>query len=440
MKTHTLIFLLAISTVFSVQAQNYPEAREGATFIKLNDTLYCLFGGKATSNGEQTSNKSVKGLFLNSTYMFAHGWNGHADMCWDHYSTYTPPPGRTHHAAVTWHGKMYIIGGETAKGLTNQLWEYDPVTKIWSNKTPYGAGTKYITPRKDMTAVVKGNKLYLIGGTDGKHALTDAYVVEFSDGSYFMSEKIDTPVPGGAPPTIGAAGAALNGKIYMFGGRSDLGTTNSVISYDPEKKSWTVGTNNGFHSSYMGIATVHDPMACLWGGYSTTKESKSTSLYLYNAATGEKTLLSNNMPAGGYFNCGILEIDSTNKQAVDTLLYFWGGEDNQSFFRYSITGGEVDKYDSVSNEFTFLTAVRPAKVAANITVSPNPVSENYLKVCSEKWPVRRFILFGLNGEPVKQKVIEQKTFKVDLSGLLPGMYVLKLYTEQGTITRKVLKK
>jgi N-acetylneuraminic acid mutarotase len=36
----------------------------------------------------------------------------------------------------------------------------------------------------------------------------------------------------------GIAGASLKGKIFVFGGESNLGTYNQTESYDPAKNSW----------------------------------------------------------------------------------------------------------------------------------------------------------------------------------------------------------
>ena len=343
MKFRVLFLFFFILSAFALKAQNYPEARLHATYIRM-DTLYFLVDG-------ETPDKTARALFLDSTYWYAHGWNGHQDINWDHEGTSpNPPPARSHHAAVHWNGKLYIIGGQTANGLSKKIWEYNPATKLWTDQT---CNSYSFTPRKDMTAVVFGNKLYIMGGVDSTgYALKDAYVVDMNT---FSSTRI-TDIPGTSTATIGSAGAALNGYIYMFGGYNNEGSTNSIVKYNPSTQAWAVNPNPAteFHAAFAAIANVSDIMAFLWGGSSSSKNINENSLYLYNAVTDTKTLISNNIPAGEYFYCGNLEIDTLAKSTIDTMLYFWGGDDGHSHFRYSMANDITEKLDTVSKTFAII--------------------------------------------------------------------------------------
>ncbi len=429
MKTITITLLFTVLSVFTLKAQQsykYPEARRDATFVKVG-AVYILFGGRTTSKGKNS--KSAKALFLDSTYMFDHSGNNWKKL--KHSPSTTPPSGRSNHAAVSWNGKMYIRGGETANGLTNEIWEFNPVTKYWTNVTP---SSNNFTPRKNLAAVIIGNKLYIAGGEDASgNALNDAYAVDMNN---HTSTQIAN-LPGSSPASIGAAGASLDSSFYMFGGYNDYGSTNSNIHYNATTQAWDMSFNTDFHTGFAGIANVSDIMAFIWGGMSTSKDVYETALYSYNVQTGQQKLIRNNMPAGKYFNCGIVEIDSLSKSTPDTLLYFWGGSDNQSFFKYSLVQDTILRYDTIAHEFS--TGIMNHKINDNtISAYPNP-AHNQITICSKLTQINTYTLLDINSKIIRQNTVNNKTVKLDISGLTKGVYILRLYTDIGVMNKKIIK-
>jgi N-acetylneuraminic acid mutarotase len=69
-------------------------------------------------------------------------------------------------------------------------------------------------------------------------------------------------------PTVrsGIAGASLKGKIFVFGGESNLGTYNQTESYDPAKNSWQNWAPVLTARHGLGAAIVGDAIYVISGG------------------------------------------------------------------------------------------------------------------------------------------------------------------------------
>jgi N-acetylneuraminic acid mutarotase len=159
-----------------------------------------------------------------------------------------------HHAAmVDYKGKIYVFGGFTLlmqgqkvgwKPIDN-AWEYDPVTDTWRGLAPMP------TKRGSPVAVEVAGKIYVIGGASTHPGSNLAAV--FADGparSLTTNEVYDpetnqwearSPLP---TARNHAFAGAVNGKIYVIGGRigSPFITVSSnvdvVEEYDPAVDMW----------------------------------------------------------------------------------------------------------------------------------------------------------------------------------------------------------
>ena len=160
----------------------------------------------------------------------------------------------SHHVAFTeYHGKIYAFGGfvyppsgPAAWVPINNAWEYDPAGDSWKALAPMPI------KRGSPVAAAVGDKIYVIGGatlppgsTDIAVSPTTAHmsvgnVEEYDPESNTWRER--TPMP---TPRNHAAIGAVNGKIYVIGGRvgaafiglaSDIST---VEEYDPATDKWS---------------------------------------------------------------------------------------------------------------------------------------------------------------------------------------------------------
>lgn len=146
-------------------------------------------------------------------------------------------------ALVAHGGKLYRIGGFTAKNATGEkkdLWSsadvarFDPATKVWE------ALPAMPTPRSSHDAVVLDNKIYVAGGwaMHGRDGKSDwqrtALVLDLSQPELAWQELPEPPFRRRALSL-----ATLNGKVYAIGGMlEEGGTTTDVDFYDPAAKTW----------------------------------------------------------------------------------------------------------------------------------------------------------------------------------------------------------
>ncbi len=169
-----------------------------------------------------------------------------------------PMPHPVHHSAVAvQNGKMYLFGGfdlPTAGppgwNPVNDVWEYDPSTDSWRMLAPMP------TKRGGGVAAVVGGKSYVIGGAGPMPGASDPAIrPRQPQESLGTVEEYDpatnqwrarAPMP---TPCNHMGGEAVNGKIYVIGGRLSgafiiglPGNINLVQVYDPAADSWVTKT------------------------------------------------------------------------------------------------------------------------------------------------------------------------------------------------------
>lgn len=75
-----------------------------------------------------------------------------------------------------------------------------------------------------------------------------------------------------------------------------------------------------------------------------------------------------------------------------------------------------------------------------LMVYPNPFDDK-LMIKSESRQIQTAVLYDLSGRFVKeQKFNEGSNYTIDTNGLKKGIYLLKIITENGVETHKVIKK
>jgi len=173
------------------------------------------------------------------------------DPARDAWTQKKPMPHPVHHAAVTAvNGKMYLFGGFDlpASGPpgwnpVNDVWEYDPATDGWQSRAPMP------TARGGSLAAVVSGKIYVIGGAGPMpDASTPVIRPRQPQRSLGTVEEYDpttnkwrarAPMP---TPCNHMGGEAVNGKIYVIGGRLSgafiigfPGNINLVQAYDPPR-------------------------------------------------------------------------------------------------------------------------------------------------------------------------------------------------------------
>lgn len=119
------------------------------------------------------------------------------------------------YAIAAFEGDLYLFGGKNGDRYFSSVYQYDPKTDGWQKSAQMSS------PRAYATAIADNEKIYVVGGFDGSHALTLNQV-------YFPTRDPDTDKPWEnlAPMPRGRYGmgiAHLVNIIYLLGGLGDNG-------------------------------------------------------------------------------------------------------------------------------------------------------------------------------------------------------------------------
>ena len=146
---------------------------------------------------------------------------------------------------VAANGKMYVMGGYGANGdPIGMLWEYDPATDKWTKKTsmPVRAHHAALAQYRGKIYVFGGYKLLPVPGQPGGggwEPIDNAWEYDPANDSW----KALAPLPGkrGSP-----VAEEVNGKIYVIGGAVPEPGTKEVAVF-PNRAARSVGTNQAYN-------------------------------------------------------------------------------------------------------------------------------------------------------------------------------------------------
>ena len=176
----------------------------------------------------------------------------------DKWTKKQPMPRPAHHAALAAaNGKIFVMGGFVvpkdnaipvggAWEPIDNAWEYDPAADSWKSLPPLPG------KRGAALAAEAGGKIYVIGGATTVDGSNDPFFTFFGPSKVLATNDVYDPVKNKwesrTPMSVArnhAFGAAVNGKIYVIGGRTGhafiLSATNTdvVEEYNPVSNSWS---------------------------------------------------------------------------------------------------------------------------------------------------------------------------------------------------------
>jgi len=232
----------------------------------------------------------------------AGGVNYEYDPATDKWTKKQPMPRPAHHAALAAaNGKIYVMGGFVAPSETalplgaawqpiDNAWQYDPAADSWKSLPPVP------TKRGSAVAVEAGGKIYTIGGattmegrvTDdsrGRLESKDPFFTAFGAARVLSVNEVYDPATNKwetrqpmSVPRNHAFGSAVNGKIYVIGGRTGQGfiltatNTDVVEEYDPVSDSWNAPRERMPTARSGGVAGTDGRRIYVAGGEVTTQE------------------------------------------------------------------------------------------------------------------------------------------------------------------------
>ena len=177
------------------------------------------------------------------------------------------PAPKARAACAAHEGLVYLIGGETAQGVVDEVQVYDPATdRGWEARAPKP------TAAYNVAACVLGEEIYVPGGSDGeRHALGVLEVYRPATDSWRTARELPAP-------RSGYALAAAGGRVYLFGGWDGARYVADVWIYDPARDAWSRGTPMGQARGYLAAATVEERIYVV-GGYDGVREYASCEVY-----------------------------------------------------------------------------------------------------------------------------------------------------------------
>lgn len=233
------------------------------------------------------------------------------------------------HAALN--GKIYVPGGLLSFGLgSNRVEVFDPSTDSWSS------APSLLIPVHHTGLTNHKGVLYLMGGYGGSGftPTDDIYVLQ--------PHSTDWNSVGLMPIKRGAhVIESFGDKIYVFGGVTSLGVTNTAMSYDPVTKVWETLSPMPTRREHLA-STVLDSLIYLVGGRDFSGPGNVPSLEAYSPETDRWYILKNMPTARG----GLAAATMNGK------LYAFGGESPGVFSKSEEYDPKTDAWTQVEDMAT----------------------------------------------------------------------------------------
>jgi N-acetylneuraminic acid mutarotase len=221
----------------------------------------------------------------------ARGANYEYDPATDRWTKKKSMPRPAHHAALAAaNGRIYVIGGFVAPEKTqipvggawepiDDVWEYDPAADSWKSLAAMPL------KRGAAVAVEVGGKIYVIGGVGAVEGAKDPFFTFFGPARDLTANDVYDPATNKwesrRPMAVArnhAFAGAVNGKIYVIGGRTGHGfilsatNTDVVEEYSPVSDMWSVPKERMPTPRSGGASGTDGRRIYLAGGEVTTKE------------------------------------------------------------------------------------------------------------------------------------------------------------------------
>ena len=177
---------------------------------------------------------------------------------------------------------MYIHGGRTQNGCTNDIYKMDTTTMVWSLINTRGT----LPPASSShSATIIGTKMFVFGGVGDQGSVNTIRVFDTETNCW-----LSTPSAQRLPERRCAHSAfAYKGELYIFGGANNLNRSfNDMWKLNPQTFSWKKiepkGKGPCLGMWYMCCCMVGDRLI-QFGGYGESK-----GLYILDFSPSLKTL------------------------------------------------------------------------------------------------------------------------------------------------------
>ena len=399
-KLFPLVFLALI--VFPSSAQwtskaAFPGiARAKAVSFAIGDTVYVM-GGVTNSN-----------LILKDFWKY--DMNGNA---WTQVPDF---PGEERYGAASFvlANTGYIATGGNDNGYLDDMWQYDPATSNWLQRTGLPAGSaQHENQRAEAYAFVINNKAYLGGGNGWVFGANSTNPIAFTDlwewnpGTNTWSTKASVPDVG---KNFSVAGV-INDKAYIGLGCDAGQTTNfkTFWEYDPAGNAWTAMSQYPTNFTVDAGSFVWNNELYVVGGVDLSSISLTNAVHKYDPVNDAWTQIasySGGSVAGQFI--------ASNGSRV-----FSGGGYNGSI----VTRNDLWEFTTTATGVNYDLA----DYDDGLDIFPNPATTE-LNLVSEK-EIKSWEVLDISGRTVKQNT--DIGFRINLEGISAGTYFLKYVFDDG---------
>ncbi len=208
----------------------FTTARVQSASVAYNGELYVI--GGVSSAGTRLADVQFTGISDGGTLQ--NSWT----------TTTAFPTARSGHTAIAYNGFLYVIGGQSASAVLNDV-QFAPINADGTIGTWTGTSS-FTTARRAHTSVVYDGNLYVIGGLNSAGArLSDVQVASINSSNGTLGTwQTTTALPAGLSES---AGVAYSGCLYMIGGIDNTGSPTgnlmAPINTDGTVGAWTATTS-----------------------------------------------------------------------------------------------------------------------------------------------------------------------------------------------------
>lgn len=303
---------------------------------------------------------------------------------------------------------IYCFGGYNISGWVSDAYKYNTVTDTW---TPLASMP---TPTWECAAAAINGKIYIFGG---ENAQSLVQIYDPVANTYSAGASIPTPVQQHSC-------VAANGKIYLMGGYN--GPIYDLVQiYDPVGNSWTTGAVMPAGRNQFAIMRGPDGMIYAVGGkmnYGNNSSPFFTTTFIYDPV-GNSWTTGPNMPKG---------LGETEGCTIGNSIYVFAGAD--STFGYS----------NVALKMDVQTLGSPYKDNGVISIYPNPADDQLsVRFDGSVAGETELNIFDLTGKSVHRRLIrafENSTEVIDIRELQAGIYFVSIISGDVKITQKLIIK
>ncbi len=243
-------------------ATSFTTARQQSVSVAYNRRIYVIGG-----NGAGGRLSDVQFIPVKDDGTFPNSWT----------TTTAFPTARSGHTAIAYNGFLYVIGGQSASAVLNDV-QFAPISSNGTIGT-WTATSSFTTARRAHTSVLYNGNLYIIGGLNSAGArLSDVQVASINNSNGTLGTwQTTTALPAGLSES---AGVAYSGYLYMIGGIDNTGSpTGNLMA--PINTNGTIGawtaTTSPTTPTYEDTAVVDNGYLYVLGG---TNSSGSASAFM----------------------------------------------------------------------------------------------------------------------------------------------------------------